>query len=746
MAVYPDSVKVWANLGGVWTDISEDVNSNLQAQWGIFGNTPVDRMADTGTLTFTLNNVTGKYTPGQLGSIAGWGKGVEIKLEISFDSKDYIRFIGRVADVDVDSGTYGKRDAQVTVVDWLDYTANYPLASLTIEANRRGDYALGRIVAGLPIPPASTEYATGESIFPAIFDTTPYQAKAASEINKVVLSELGYCYLTKDRWTGETLVFEAATSRPGYKPLSNVPIGAALSGFLLKEDGDYLLKEDGDNILLDERQAAVFDNTMQQLDVTYGDNVRNQIRIRAYPKRVDTSDQVLFALESPLLVPSGVTTKITGTFRDPASKQQICGINMVAPVATTDYLCNTVSDGSGTNITASVTVTATYSANSVTYIIYNANTQAGYMTRLQSRGRGIYPYNPIEAIAEDAASISQYGYHTTTLDQKYQNTLDKGLVASQVVLQRNKEPRSVLEEIHLIANNSDALMQAFLTLDVGSKIHIKETQAGIDGHYYIQGMNYDISLGGVIRYSWRLSEEAPSLQKGLKPAAIRIEAAAPQVVQYGYLPRLVNLSRRTYTAWIYPFNLALFRYIIGLYSAYAANYLFIGDTGKIMMQTAYDAYFGASGIWTSGVDYTPNAWQMVAVSWDISANDKAAPVFYKNGMRYPGTVVLTPTGNRVNETGAALVLGNSNISVASNPLAGWIKDARVYSRILEDGEIMDLYNGLEVTSGLIFQGPCVDEKLVSQYHTALLTEDQKLLDNAYGAAGTPLGGPLCEII
>ena len=221
--VYPDNVKIYAKLL-TWTDITPDVISNINGNWGISGNTPISRLADTGVMKFKLNNSDGKYTPGNL---AEWGKNTEIKLIIVYENEPYIKFYGKIDEINLVSGAADEQSAAVTVTDWLDYATKYPLTSLAVQTNKRADEAVQTILSSMPIPPKSTKLDQGENIFPIIFDNTPYKTRAYTELNKIALSELGFIYLTKFRENGEQLVFEVM----GQQNRINTPLKNSI-GFL----------------------------------------------------------------------------------------------------------------------------------------------------------------------------------------------------------------------------------------------------------------------------------------------------------------------------------------------------------------------------------------------------------------------------------------------------------------------------------------------------------------------------------
>src|SRR3972149_11486480 len=82
--VYLDSVKIYAQLAGVWTDMTVYLIRDVDAEWGMNGNGPLDLLAGTGTMDLTLDNQGADLIPGMTGALAGWEKGVGVRLVLTF--------------------------------------------------------------------------------------------------------------------------------------------------------------------------------------------------------------------------------------------------------------------------------------------------------------------------------------------------------------------------------------------------------------------------------------------------------------------------------------------------------------------------------------------------------------------------------------------------------------------------------------------------------------------------------------
>jgi len=749
MAEYPESVKTYVMLDKVnWTDISSDVIEKIEGGWGISDNAPTDRLADTGILQFTLKNIDGKYSPNTTTCLTGWGKNAFVKVVVTYDEDEYIRFYGIVSELDIDNSLKAYDTIKVTVTDWLDYAAKFPMTrissisrrnKLAYQTNQTADEVMQSIVDVMPIAPLATSFDEGDNIFPAVFDTLNEKTRAYSEFEKLVQSELGYLYLTKDRTFGETLVFENSSHRNGTNTLSIIPVNAHLSGKLLSELSENLIQEDGSYLLLNETESHVFNEDFENIEFDYG-TVLNQVGVKAYPKRIDVSPQILFNLDKPYEIGSGETKTFRGSYTDPvASDTKISGMNMQTLVATTDYLMNTYSSGSGTNITGSLVITADYGTSDVLFTATNNYSTTGFITKLQCRGYGIYAYNPTEYVAEDEVSITNYGYETTSVDQKYQVEITKGKLFADSKLDEYKNPKVRVTKLSFLANNSMQLMNAFLSLDVGSLIHVQESENEIDEYYYIQKVDFSITEGGIVKFSWAVIPLL-ALLSGLSLLSLDVPSTSTGGIDYGYLPHISNLVDRTYSMWIKidSGTSPNFQMAMGTFSDEAGIFIYPSDFGYI--------FFGrkdsSTAIWrTSDTNqWTTGVWCHVVMTMNISSN----PVVYINGSPVGVTTIIAPSGVADDETGTSFFLGNvvTRTINGERPLYGEIKDARVYNRILTADEISDIYNNETVTDGLVFQGPVVRTSELDDYIDQTIGMGMTVRDNVFGVVGDIFGDPI----
>ena len=373
------SSTVYAYLDSAWVDISADVLSPLTFNWGISGNRSTDLVADIGICRLELDNSGRLYTPGGSAMRTGWKKGVPIAVDFTLEGDVFRRFRGIVEDIELTPSKYGKRRALVTVYDYMGYPTKNHLTNPVVEINQNPEDVIDDIIGQLPISPIGTSFDSGINVIPQSYDTSTAKTTAYTELSKVVDAEVGYLFVKKNRFDGELLVFQGSHTRKGTDPLSQIPLVTSESGFMQKEDGDYLLLETGDKIILDQTEDASFTGLeIKDLESIYGKDLINRFILTVDPKTEDGSAAVLFSISEPVTIPaqsgslSGpAPTTLRGSYRDLVGRP-CSGKDMIDPVVTTDYLMNSKADGTGSNLTANLSVTATYSASYVDYVFISS--------------------------------------------------------------------------------------------------------------------------------------------------------------------------------------------------------------------------------------------------------------------------------------------------------------------------------------------------------------------------------------
>lgn len=170
------------------------------------------------------------------------------------------------------------------------------------------------------------------------------------------------------------------------------------------------------------------------------------------------------------------------------------------PVSGTDYIANTASDGSGSNVTASMTVVVSKFANSMKISVTNTTAAVAYLTTLQARGTAVYKNDPIRVGVEDATSQTKYGKRNFPLPGKFYPTTVRAQSFVEYGLSRYKDLLPVLA-LTFQANMDAAHMTQALTRDVSERVTVRAdattasgAQLGINEDFYIEAMTHRYDL------------------------------------------------------------------------------------------------------------------------------------------------------------------------------------------------------------------------------------------------------------
>jgi hypothetical protein len=481
---------------GTLSDITADVDNNapIDVSYGIRGNGPLDRIAATGTMTFSLNNaannsggVLGYYSPGHTNVRTGWDLGLLVRLKLTYDGTTYYKFAGNLVDIEPDAGSYGRRSVMCTAVDWMDEAARAKVKDVTIQTSKRADELVHSLVTNsVSKQPLASSYDEGQSTFEYAFDNLlDTQTTVLRALADCVISELGYLYVKGDTTQGGTLKFEDRHARPKY--------GAA---------------------------DASFDNSMMGLKVDRGrSDVINRVYVVVHPRTADASVSVLYELTTTASVPAvsaGRSIQLIAPFKESSIRgYRIAGSSIVSPASGTDWVANTASDGTGSNITSDVAVThSTTSANSVTFNIQNNATVTAYLTTLQVRGNALKDITETVFSSANITSQGTYGENDVRVSMQYES--NTGTFATEIaswILNTTKDARYVISEFTLASNSNDTLMTQSLAREPGDKITISESVTGLAATggsgaqigYFINGVNMSVRPGGIITTSWVLA-------------------------------------------------------------------------------------------------------------------------------------------------------------------------------------------------------------------------------------------------
>ena len=486
IAHYPvalDSTRIAAHYAALaWTDVTDDTKGKtpLVIERGIRDSSPGTRVASTGTCTFALNNlasnsggVTGYYSPGHASCRSGFGKGIPIRVK----QGDDVLFFGHVRQIAPTPGKTGGNLSQVMASDFMDAAAVSLLDGVQVAEDVRGDQVFHACVALMARQPNGIISFDGTEVYPLALDNTRDESiTVLQEFHRLAVSELGWIYVLRDG----RLVYEARGTRNTFWPDVSVTL----------------------------------DDTMHGIDVAeVSASSLNRVQITVHPRVIDSAaTTVLFALANTLQIAAGETKTIIGPYRtvtSPGITTRVGGLEMVTPVATTDYTMNASSDGTGVDLTTSMSIVTNFGANGVQFLITNNDAQPAYITKLQCRGKGVYDFRTVVVRAQNDAAVASDGVNALTLDMVYQEDANVAQSMADSLLSGYGDLAGTRVQRVEFYPDAAGMPSNLHTKDVSDRVAISETVTGATGEYYINGVKHEYQWGKLPRITWWLTPAEP---------------------------------------------------------------------------------------------------------------------------------------------------------------------------------------------------------------------------------------------
>lgn len=274
--------------------------------------------------------------------------------------------------------------------------------------------------------------------------------KRTDEIIESILTEMGFVAEQYDLDVGSNTIGFVWIPK-GAKAGNIIRQLAQSEGgeFYQNELGDVLFRT-FDNLQLVDTVHISQDDVLKE-DVKYSDKVYNHVTVKAQP-RIVLAEQTIYEATNTIEVPTGLSDFFI-TLENPLS-------TLSTPVATTNWTANSVRDGSGSNVTASVAVTLTNFTDSIKVSINNTSGNIAYLQTLLLEGEPAVVEKVIEEVAEDTVSQEEYGILPLVIENDFITDADWASSYAQNIVDNYTPTR---EEFNLV-------MPALPQLMVGDKI------------------------------------------------------------------------------------------------------------------------------------------------------------------------------------------------------------------------------------------------------------------------------------
>jgi len=233
---------------------------------------------------------------------------------------------------------------------------------------------------------------------------------------------------------------------------------------------------------------ATFDDSMVAITYSYGaKQLYNRIEATVTTWELQPLAEI-WRLETEEVLTAGEVVTYFPEFLD------FCNA-ITTPVATTDYTAWTGTGGTGTDKTASLTVSITKFAKGAMLTITNGWSAPLYVNLLRLRGTLYNSRTKISKVREDTTSQTAYQKRVYKLDGKYLTNATVADAFCVWFLSTHKEPSAEISMT--VVNKNAANLTQILSREISDRITVVNTELGLSDDYFIDSMGHTITDGGM---------------------------------------------------------------------------------------------------------------------------------------------------------------------------------------------------------------------------------------------------------
>ena len=452
---------------GAWVDESDYLSDVPSIRSGFAS--PLARVAVQGTASFVMNNTSRRYSPPL---VPGMVPHLPVRFTMEYDGVPRVLFRGTLRDIRPTPDVCGVR--KLVRLDCVDDMAKLDAfkGEIALQINTHADTIIQAVVAAA-YTPAATNYETGVNAFP----------------------------VAADRWS-----YQGVTINSGRKgPTEMVTAAQKIEDAAVSDWGHFFIAKDGTPTYYNRHHELLDTTTALTLEAMSGlsyqkseRGVINYVEVTCYPRTIGTVFEVLGRLsqQSAPTIDGGATQTFVLHFRDPVNQGVELGalspqIVTVAPPATDDLSCT--DDPAGAGGAVAVTVVETWHGHRAEIAVTNPTAAPAYIQKLQVRGYAVRSREPVSVIAQDAiVSIPLYGRQELPINAPLMsNPIDAQALANHL-LTYYRLPLDEVPSVSFSAHTNVRLMEAAQDIELLQRAWIKEEQTGVEGFFYVYGINHQI--------------------------------------------------------------------------------------------------------------------------------------------------------------------------------------------------------------------------------------------------------------
>ena len=442
----------------------------------------------SGTLTARISNPDGKYSPSNASSVLAGNmlpaRPVQLDMRVgvienfpytfpfSFDAEPTVTWTGYLERITPTPAVHGVKTCTVTAYGSLGYLNDFR-PTLETQIDKRTDEVIGAILDDVGWSSSLRELATGQTTLTRYWTDGP---KTLDALRIIEETEGGFIKEGKDG----KIIFENRHTR--IQSPYDTPQAVFSDSSSATNSYTTLNQEDPLSTITDHVEASSRTYSTQALAVLW-----------THPE---------YGENSPFLQP-GEERTYEAIYPNPSSPRNALEVSeWTTPVASTDIVANTEWNGSGTDITSSITITVGSSDKTATRMLVtlkNTHTLYGaYLTTMQARGTAVWSNDPVKVRSIDTVSQAKFGERKYASDSEFFPTSQNAQLWCDYYNSIFGSPLPILS-MQINANQSDAMQQQIMARDISDRITVEADNnagLGIDADFFIESVRQSIKKGG----------------------------------------------------------------------------------------------------------------------------------------------------------------------------------------------------------------------------------------------------------
>lgn len=423
------------------------LTADLEAiQWRLGFTAAFESVAPAGEATITVRNWTQTYSP-EIGSPLQIGEWLRIVVN------DLVKFTGIIRSIAPMSGTQGERFGLISVhtpdAEFREVKTTIPLT-----VNTRAQMILELVMETWPLERFTRQLQTGVTVFEYVGDRWSDGITVEAIVQGLVEAERGRLFCDRKGWIQ----------------------------FLNRH---HLLRSGA--------PIATITDAMSAAEYQYGADLITGVRVRVRPRSLGPSDATLWTLQATQTLRPG--DHLFWARLRSSDGNFIGAVNVIPPVAGTDYSANSRSDGSGTDQTAALQVSLIQvRASAVRIRLRNTSSQVIYLLAgAKVRGTPLLLGDSVLIEHADEEAAGEYGARLREWDLPLLHSIE---LADQLARFELSLHQSLQGRMRSITFDPRSKVETRLTVQLFDRVSISESQTGHSLEYWVIGEQHRVDQRG----------------------------------------------------------------------------------------------------------------------------------------------------------------------------------------------------------------------------------------------------------